>query len=195
VVAFGGQNTVTAGSGGVVSAVQGPSNTTVFGAATGAAPTLFGGAGATVTYSSSLEGATMYSGTGNETLSAAPSSVIGNVIWGGSDTSGADSLVAGSGNDTLLAGRGSTTMVGGTGDDQFAFVKGFINGAANVTVTGFNTTNDQAFLYNYGAGEAASVLASQSNVGGNTTITLSDGTHIEFQGVADLTSKNLFSTT
>jgi Ca2+-binding RTX toxin-like protein len=103
-------------------------------------------------------------------------------------------LVAGSGNDTLPAGRGTSTIVGGSGDDLFAFVKGVINGPADVTITGF-TSNDQAGLFNYGAGEAAGVLDAATIAGGNTSIALSDGTHVTFASVTDLTSRNLFSTT
>jgi len=50
-------------------------------------------------------------------------------------------------------------------------------------------------LYNYGAGEAASVVSAASISGGNTTIALSDGTHIEFvDATTALLQGHMFST-
>jgi Ca2+-binding RTX toxin-like protein len=62
----------------------------------------------------------LLSGPGNETLNAA-GSTANNLLVGGTDPTGATSLVGGSGNDTRFAGGGSDTLAGGAGNNAFAF--------------------------------------------------------------------------
>jgi len=187
-------NTVTGGSAGLTFTAGLAGNFTVFGGSGGA--TLVGATGQDFNYSSTLAGASMFAGTGNETLNASLST-ISDALSGGTTPSDADLLVAGSGNDTLIAGSGSDTMVGGSGADLFAFVKSVINGAGNDSITGF-TTKDQAALYGYNSpsdtNAAAAAVNSATVAGGNTTISLADGTHIEFVGFTGLTTNNIFST-
>jgi Ca2+-binding RTX toxin-like protein len=194
VIGEGASNTISAGAGPLLYAAGSdtPNSSTVTGLGDGGV-TLYGAAGGSITYGSSVEGAVFAAFGGNETLSAAGSPEA-NTFWGGQIASNTVLAAAGSGNDTLIAGSGTDTLQGGSGNDLFAFVKAYINGAASDTITGF-TSNDQAGLFNYGTGEAASVLAAATVSGGNTTIALSDGTHVTFAGVTDLTTHNLFSTT
>src|SRR5208283_1551298 len=82
VVGDAASNTVSAGSGGLFYAAGVAGNTTAIGASGVGQATLLGGAGAALTYQSSLIGAVMVAGAGNETLNAALSTQ-NDVIWGG----------------------------------------------------------------------------------------------------------------
>jgi Ca2+-binding RTX toxin-like protein len=189
VIGEGASNTISSGSGPLLysAGYDTPNSSTVTGTGVGGV-TLYGAAGGAVTYGSSLEGGVFVAWAGNETLSAAGSPEA-NLFFGGQDSTNTVLAVAGSGNDTLVAGSGADTLQGGSGADLFAFVKDYINGAANDTILGF-TSSDQATLFNYTAGEAATDLANATIAGGNTTIALSDGTHVTFVGVTDLTAHN-----
>ena len=116
---------------------------------------------------------------GNETLDAA-GSAGNNILYGGS---GADVVSLGSGANTFLAGSGSAAITTGSGSAMFDFVAG-IGGSA--TITGFDASRDQLGLFGYGDGEAASALGDASVTGGNTTLSLSDGTRITLVGVTGL---------
>ena len=66
--------------------------------------------------------------------------------------------------------------------------KGMAGG--QVAVTGWNPGLDNILLQSYPAGEAASALAGAVQSGGNTLLTLSDGTAITFVGVNTLSAAN-----
>jgi Ca2+-binding RTX toxin-like protein len=108
---------------------------------------------------------------------------MNNVMRGGHDATGSDSIVRGSGNDTLVAGTGSDTLVGATGShDLFVFLA--VNGgtAASDVIANFNP-NDQVLLSGYGPG-AAAALSTAPISGSSTTLTLSDHTQITFTGLS-----------
>ncbi len=190
VVGEGASNTISSGSGPLLYAAgyDTPNSSTVTGTGLGGV-TLYGAAGGAITYGSSLEGGVFVAWAGNETLSAAGSSTVANLFYGGDIATNTVFAAAGSGNDTLIAGSGTDTLQGGSGADLFAFVKDYISGAANDTILGF-TPSDSATLFNYNIGEATTDLANATVAGGNTTIALSDGTHVTFVGVTDLTAHN-----
>jgi hypothetical protein len=114
----------------------------------GVADTVFGAAGSDVTYLSGPTGATLSAGAGNETLNAAGSTQ----------------------NDMLVGGSGTTTFTVGTGADTVAFFDGRAGGTD--IVSGF-TSKDTLLDSGYGAA-APTVSAS----GGNTMVTLGDGTKV-----------------
>ena len=66
---------------------------------------------------------------------------------------------------------------------MFDFMAGI---GGSVTIAGFDANRDQLGLFGYGNGEAASALANASVAGGNTTLSLSDGTQITLLGVTGL---------
>jgi hypothetical protein len=187
VIGEAASNIISSGSGPLLYAAgyDTPNSSTVTGTGVGGV-TLYGGGGGSITYGSSLEGGVFVAWAGNETLSAAGSTAA-NLFFGGQDSTNTVLAAAGSGADTLVAGSGTDTLQGGSGADVFAFVKDYIDGAANDTILGFTST-DQATLFNYTPGEAATDLAGATVAGGNTTIALSDGTHVTFVGITDLTA-------
>ena len=149
--------------------------------------TLFGGSGGTIDYSGTT-GSLFYSaGSGNETLNAG-SSTTNDVMFGGLDATGGDSIIAGTGSDTIVAGTGSDTLVGGaSSQDQFVFFATNGGAAPDDIVANFNP-NDQVLLWGYGPSAATAALSTATSSGGSTTITLSDHTQITFSGLSTASS-------
>ena len=121
----------------------------------------------------------LVAGAGNETLNASGSAGA-DLLYGGR---GADAITLGSGADTLLAGSGSASVTVGSGSAMFDFAAGHGGGA--VSITGFDAGKDHLALFGYGSGHTVSVS------GGNTTLALSDGTHITLVGVAGLSPQSI----
>jgi T5SS/PEP-CTERM-associated repeat protein len=137
-------------------------------------------------------------GTANDVLAATggPETINGStstgnlVLFAGSGT---DVLTGGSGNDLFIVGGGNETLVGGSGANSFVF------GAAAGTTTRVEvidnfTSTDAIGLYGYGnePGADQAALASATTSGGNTMITLPDGTSIVLIGAPPLQSYNFF---
>jgi Ca2+-binding RTX toxin-like protein len=77
----------------------------------------------------------------NDTLTAASGSVLDG---GANSTGGTDTLIGGAGNDVLIASRaGVDSLTGNGGNDTFV-LQG--NGAANVTITDFNTSGTDSIV-------------------------------------------------
>ena len=130
-------------------------------------------------------------GSGSETINAVASTGY-NTFFAGSGNS---SLVGGSGADAPVnfpsslaniftanlfeAGSGSTTMVGGTGKDWFEFTAGHTGGSDLIRNW---SSADQLDFFGYGARP----IASQAVNGGSTSMTLTDGTRITFDGIANV---------
>jgi len=191
--AVAGSNLIHGGSGILdVAFIGGAGAATVFGGE--AASSLFGADGTNATFFGNTAGGFLVAaGTagGSETINAGGSTTndtlnaaIGNV-----------SLVAGSGTDLLFAGvntgalGGSGTVTGGdtltgstslTAHDTMIFQHGVWTGAA--VVTNFSA-NDTYLLQGYGSSAAGAALLNSTSNGGNTTIALSDNTHITFVDV------------
>jgi hypothetical protein len=149
-----------------------------------------GGAGDVV----SVAGAgndTLVAGGGAETLNGAASS--GSlVLFGGP---GADDLIGGSGNDLFIAEPGNETLTGGGGNNAYVFLATPGTTRTDV-ITDFDPTRNaiEFFGYNYTSEAAAdaAALASATTSRSVTTVSLSDGTHIEFLGAPKLTAANFF---
>jgi Ca2+-binding RTX toxin-like protein len=166
---------------------------------------VLGNGGSNIDFVGSQGGVTMIAlgprGAGNgETLNAGTSST-NNFLQA---YSGSDSVIGGSSDDTIVGGvtdSGATTMTGGAGNNLFFFRHGDVNGTDIITDLTASAGNLVA-LANYdsvvggGPGSAAqAALAGATTSGGNTTITLADGTQITFDNtsVAQL-QQHLFST-
>ena len=219
IVGSTGNDTIDAGAGGVVlfagsgttSFIGDAARSTVIGGA--GALTVTGGAGGGAFYGSAAGNNVLQSGTGNaflvgagngdqliatgtasnilvagmgnETLNASGSAGA-DLLYGGS---GADAITLGSGADTLLSGSGSASVTVGAGSAMVDFVAG--HGGGVMSMTGFNAGKDHLALFGYGSGEAGQVLQTASVSGGNTTLALSDGTHITLVGVTSLGSQSI----
>ena len=132
-------------------------------------------------------------GSGAETIDAS-GATSANLLFGGVDASGHDSIAGGSGNDTMEAGAGSDTLIGGAGvggagsggagaHDTFVFLSANGGAAADDAVVNFNAS-DTVWLADYGSAAAPTALSEATYAGGSTTITLSDSTRITFVGIA-----------
>ncbi len=100
---------------------------------------------------------------------------------------GADSIVAGAGGGVMLGEAGNDTLVAGAGNDIIVFQPG----AGSDRVVGFDPTKDTlAFSsINYGAGGTLDLLSLINNAtvsGGNTVLTLPDGSTITLVGVTNI---------
>jgi Ca2+-binding RTX toxin-like protein len=190
-----------AGSGVRVQFVGGAGAATVFGGA--GSSTMFGTAGSNMTYIGTQTGVQMDAvgpiGSG-DTLNAS-ASTTNNFL---DAESGTVSLVGGSGDDTIVGGvtdslvnvGNVTTLTGGLGNNLFFFAVGQVNGTD--VITDFTASSGNNFvmagydsLTGGGADSAAkAAVAGAQFAGGNTTITLQDGTKVTFDNttVAQLSS-------
>jgi Ca2+-binding RTX toxin-like protein len=199
-----GSNLINGGSGPLLIAFAGGTGSaTIFGG-TGQT-SLFGAAGADVQYDGTAGGGLLCAdGTdaSAETLNAAGSTSNDTLFA----AQGNVSLVAGSGDDVLIAGDntgslggggsvvGGATLAGGSGHDLFLFASTLSDGAD--VITNF-TASDDVFLGGYDAlaggmagsdTQAMHALQNVTQMGGNATIALADGTTITF---VDITTAQL----
>jgi len=91
--------------------------------------------------------------------------------------SGTDNFALGSGADRVVFGSASTSVSGGTGSDTYVFTAG---GDGTDTISGFKQGTDK-LIFNGFTGQA---ISSGTITGGNTQLTLTDGTEILLTGVA-----------
>ncbi len=180
-VNVGSNNTIIGGAGGgLLSGGTGTNSTIVGGAGT---ETIIGGAGGDVLFAGGAGGDLVVAGSGSQTLSGAASTGSNTFIAG----SGSTLIGAGIGNDTVISGTGQSTVFGGGGANLYAtfsshsagsttYIADFSFGAGDrLTVQGFGMTNQQ--------------LAQSATVsGGDTIITLPDGTRIILAGVTNVNS-------
>lgn len=172
------------GGGGGAMIVGGSGTASVTGGAGGV--TLFGAAGGDVTYGGSVGGLAYLAGSGNETLDAS-GSTTNDLMFGGSDPSGQDTILAGSGSDTMVAGIGNDMLAGSSGGgDLFIFAS--VTGAAPHDVVANFMASDAILLVGYAAGVTAAALASATSGPSSTTLTLSDSTTITFAGVTNVSA-------
>ena len=187
----GGKMTIQLGSGGIDS---------VFG-------TSVSGAGDTLTGGSASLNFNPQSGGGNDLINLSGSSAnatINAFSFGSSGTqltSVGDTIMAGTGADSVWGGPGdrigvgTSSTAGGTHDFEHsttvtsAAVAFGTNdsvassSSAKVSVTGFSTTTDSVFYASRSTTNSdATIVASATSSGGNTTITLPDGTQMTFIG-------------
>ncbi len=107
--------------------------------------------------------------------------VGGSHLWDHSTTISGAAVAFGT-NDTV----NSTTY----GTTPGSAARGTVAGtsSANVTVTNFNALIDSLFYLNESAGTTASIVATSTTTGSNTTFTLPDGTVMALIGVSSITT-------
>ena len=184
--AFGADPCILCGPGSLEYIGGSPGRPTVFGG-TGTA-TLFAGAGQDVTYltgTQDVAGRTLLlAGAGSDTLDAG-GAAVGVQLAAGVGTA---TMLGSSGDDQFFGGSGVAWMTGNGGHDVFTFAAASEPGGQHggtTNITDFNTADDVFATAGYGAAAAQTALLTASVSGGNTTVRLSDGTTIEFLGVAN----------
>ena len=216
-VAGGGEAVIATGSGtnqvwlgGGAATVYGGAGNMVFGGGTAPALVFGGAAGGNLMFAGS--GATTLVGGGagdilvgngpGDALIAAPggeASLYGGTgaeIFAGGDggidlfaLQTADALVAPGGARAVITfGSGNANVEVGSAAELFNFVAG--QGGGSALVRGFDAGQDMVRLAGFGAGGAAAVAA-QASSGGSTALTLPDGTHVVFAGLAALSPANV----
>ena len=181
VIGVDGVLTVTNGWGLFLGAPGGNNHITATGNAT-----IFGVAAGDVLAASSMvnnQKIAIVGGAGAETISGAGSTST-NTFFAGS---GPEFIQAGNWITSIVTGTGAATVAGGAGISLTAFVKGQ---HPDVVMQGFTAGKDFLTLINFSAGEAAAALAGAQTVAGSEALTLSDGTHITFQGINGLSAAN-----
>lgn len=123
-------------------------------------------------------------GAGAETISGAGSKST-NTFFAGS---GPEFIKAGDWITSIVTGTGAATVAGGAGISLTAFVQGR---HPDVVMQGFTPGRDFITLINFAAGEAAAALAGAQTVAGSEVLTLSDGTHITFQGITGISAGSI----
>ena len=136
---------------------------------------MFGSANTDLTFAGGGSAA-FIAGAGNETLNGFNS---GGFAFFGDTTPGDsvnDTVVGGAGFDYFSTGAGNEYFQAGTGTDSFNIAS--IAGGASITIADF------------GGADSVSFFAGSDSVGSsdgtNYTVTLSDGTHVEFLGITSL---------
>ncbi len=167
----------------------------------GGSDTLYGGSGAVLTLTSSSHNNILVA---NETKLIDGGSIVldgsqatgGNQFWAGS---GNATLIGGIGVDTLAAGTGHSTLTGGSGAaNMFAFFTVQGGSGVEATITDFAAASGNSIaLFDYGASGVATALASATQVGNDTQMTLSDGSEIVLSNFqkTDLTAADFTYTT
>jgi Ca2+-binding RTX toxin-like protein len=189
----GGVTSIVGGSGsllfaGGTSSLTGGADATVDGGSGGA--TLFGSAGQSLTYTGT-QGSALYQALGGSETINASTSTTDNTFFASTLTGANDSIQGGSGADVLVAGSGADTLGGGGGNDQFMFMKSYTTGQSDI-VTDFTSSSTYQFNFiDYGVGQTSESLITNATVGpSGTTISLTDGTTVTFEGLTDKTALN-----
>jgi hypothetical protein len=151
---------------------------------------LFGAATTDLVFSNAAGSTAQYmAGAGNETLNGANAaggfSFFGDLstVDGGSIN---DTVVGGVGNDYFSTGSGVENLFAGSGAAQFEI--NTVGGAgATITISDFSAADSVNFA-GLSVAQETSLLGTSSSVSdGNLTVTLQDGTKVEFVGITSLT--------
>ena len=173
-VAFSGAaggNVLTAG-GGAATLVGGGANDTLAGSGAG-----------DLLVAAAAGNDTLIGGVGQESLVGGAAGV--NIFV----AAAANAVIAPEAAEAVVAlGHGQSTVVAGSGPELLNIVAGSAGGED--FVLGFDPSHDMVRLAGYGAG-AASALASQYDTGGNTWLSLADGTVVAFVGLGHLSAANV----
>ena len=163
-----GNTTVISGGADTICASTGSVNVTATGKAA-----IYGGSGS-LYVATGLAGASVYGGTGGTT-----------VVGGGGDDvincgAGRTVLNAGGGNDLVTLGAGTGTLTGGTGAEIYQIRAGTAGG--QYLLTDFRGGEDRIRL----TGFQGDPIAQRQVTGGSLSLTLTDGTRIQFAGVTNV---------
>jgi hypothetical protein len=150
-------------------------------------------AGNDVTYNSDGGGGlgVIVGGAGNETLQGA-GATSGFVFFADplASDAGTINVTGGVGFDYFQTGAGTENYTAGSGTAEFSITS--VSGGASITISDFNSFDSVNFL-GLGTTEETALLANQdksvgsaSTAGGNLTVTLTDGTTVQFVGVTSL---------
>ena len=181
VAGFGGSLTVQGGAGqGLYQGGPAGANSITGGA--GQSIILGGGAGDVLQAGTGV-GDVIQTFTGAATVSAAGTNGT-HKLYGGS---GPNLIMTGNFSSNVLVGTGATTIVSGVGVDLFAFANGSSN---SVLIQDYVSGSDYLSFVGFPVGEIAAALAGATTSLGSQSLTLSDGTHITFQGFTGLTVAN-----
>ncbi len=187
---FGGGNSTIRAGAGAQAVLVGSNGDSLYSA--GAAGDLFGVLGGSV----AMDGT---ASTGNDVFfGAAGTGTLTFLTGSGNDIlglgQGTNLVTLGTGHSTVFANTGTTatsTITAGTGSADIGLGGKSVNlvvqaaGAArSLALFGFVPGADKVTLSGFAAGAAAAALATQSNVGGGTVLTLADHTSIALIGVA-----------
>jgi hypothetical protein len=147
--------------------------------------------------------------TGNTTLVGGSSNSLmfgqaGDVMIGGS---GSDTMVAGGGSEQFFTGSGSLDAWLGNGATTAILQSGYGNlnceggstdfvavngqGGGSYTINNFVEGSDQVVASGFTADQVSAAISSQVSGGGNSTLTLGDGTRITFAGLSNVTSNDI----
>jgi hypothetical protein len=178
---FGGTGSLT-----FVAETTAPSNVTINGG-TGTT-TMFGADGTNLVFSNApgAGSAAFIAGTGNETLNGA-NAAGGFAFFGDADTTATinDSVVGGSGTDYFSTGAGNESLFGGSGTGLFE-INTIMGSNAVITISDFGGADSVNFGGMSVSDETSMLGTASSTSGGNLTVSLSDGTKVEFVGVTSL---------
>ncbi|MCX7384582.1 MAG: hypothetical protein NT133_24915 [Alphaproteobacteria bacterium] len=182
VLGVSGGLTVSGGAGLYLATPDGNSHITAGGNAT-----IFGAAAGDILASSATfttAQVVIVGGAGAETITGAGSTST-NIFFAGS---GPEFIQAGDWLTSIVTSAAAATIAGGVGISLTAFVNGQ---HPDVVMQNFNPARDYVTFINFGTGEVAAALAGAQTVAGSELLTLSDGTHITFQGFTGLQAANI----
>jgi len=177
------------GGAGTLSFAAGPSESTLNVTIVGGSGTteMFGAAGTDMVFANKSGTAAFTAGAGNETLNAA--NAAGNFAFFG-DTNTADALsiddtiVGGNGNEYFSTGGGHETIFAGTGGEMFQIND--VGAGTTITIVDFSASDSVNFA-GLTVSEETSLLGTASTLsGGNLSVTLTDGTKVDFIGISSL---------
>jgi len=181
VIGSGGVVNIQGGAGGGLFAGGNADGNIVRGGSGGM--TVFGAAGSGSVVLGSAAANVVVAGSSSELVDASAATGLNEFFAG----SGSDTLIGGSGvsSNYLFAGTGGATLTGGGDGTYFGFQDG--HAGAHVDIANWNAS-DFIGLNGYAGGSDAAAAANQRQVGGDTTVTLSDNTEITFLGIGNVSA-------
>jgi hypothetical protein len=170
--------------------IAGPSESTLAVSIAGGSGTtdIFGGYGSDIVFASSQGLATYIAGAGNETLNAF--NAHGNLAFFGNTVSAEgpsinDTVVGGTGTDFFSTGGGNETFFTGTGPTLFDIND--LGPGTDITIANFGAADYVNFAGLGVAAETALLQNDSTASNGNLTVTLQNGTQVEFVSATSLT--------
>ena len=148
---------------------------------------MFGATGSEVVFANTDGTATFIAGDGNETLNAA--NAVGGLAFFGDTIAGESATI----NDTVIGGTGTDYFSTGTGNETFYSGSGAalfeindLGADAKITIANFGAADSVNFA-GLSTTDETSLLQTATVSGGNLTVTLQNGTQVEFLSTTDLT--------